>query len=310
MQVGDHATRIRLITTKATFFWCDSDMMDGLAADEVCAECGKCRISVTQEYHHALVGNGACWNSEKRHPNVEWPATPWNEQMGVSLVETCSQACRTWTSTPGNQPCTGFDTRKTHGTDLYCVLYWGSEVMQIKPRSGTMDCYKMIPTGERSFPFLAWDSHCSLEENNARHYVATTHSFPDSEQACEEFCMDWDECTAFSFKYSDTNDCWAFKQCILEPATEQLSAPVNQEEYLVTRSFKPFPGPTSQGLKSFPFMAAGSVCKNHAHSNMRELKEPVSKKACAEFCSDWDECNAYSFVIRKQDLLSGLQRMR
>jgi len=83
---------------------------------------------------------------------------------------------------------------------------------------------------------------------------------------------------------------------------EQLSAPLNPEEYLVTRSFKPFPGPTSQGLKSFPFMAAGSICKNHGHSNMRELKEPVSKQACAEFCSDWDECNAYSFLIMKQKI--------
>jgi len=100
---------------------------------------------------HALVGQGACWNSESTHPEFAWPSIPWNPEMGVSLKETCLQACRDWSSTPGNQPCTGFDTREYHGTSIYCVIYWGSEVTQIKPRSGgPMDCYKMKLSG--SYP--------------------------------------------------------------------------------------------------------------------------------------------------------------
>merc|ERR1719336_2232536 len=362
--------------------YCDQDMVDGLAASEVCAECGKCRR--TQGYAH--VGKGACWDSENEHPQHAYAVTTWNPEMGVSLEETCFQACRNWGSKAGKQPCTGFDTRNTAGTDDHCVIYYGSEVTQIKPTSGgSMHCYKMTTTGERSFSFLAWDSQCRLEhkfeKNNARDYVAIKQAFPDSETACEEFCYEWDECTAFSFRYSDTNSCVAFKQCILEPATPQL----NQGEYLITRSSKPFPGPTSQGctpytaeqcraaaqlsgldeggngfefegdytqkgcyayssgehagkafyglggsyaeisnpitnrddtyrplgwdcssLKSFPFMAANSICKlgDAAHwtdkSKTRDLLEIDSERECAEFCSDWNECNAYTFVVMKQ----------
>merc|ERR1719346_775002 len=73
------------------------------------------------------------------------------------------------------------------------VRCWGNG-----PSHEKESCACPPPPAERSFSFLAWDSRCKLEKDNARSYVVIKAAFPDSEQACEQFCYDWDECIAFS----------------------------------------------------------------------------------------------------------------
>jgi len=88
----------------------------------------------------------------------------------------------------------------------------------------------------KSFSFEARESFCSFTADS---YVLQKIrvSNPASEQECEEFCSNWDECIAFSFwKYADQNHehmCIAFKECNdLDPATSSA-------EYVVTRSLIP-----------------------------------------------------------------------
>merc|ERR1719433_945272 len=106
--------------------------------------------------------------------------------------------------------------------------------------SGTLMCTEMAcgPTREkekRLFPFVAYEYCSKSGEKDSRDYALTFGVHPASEQACEEFCNDWDECTAFSFwSREDGNQCIAFKEC---KELEHLN--MLQAKYVITRSSNP-----------------------------------------------------------------------
>merc|ERR1719499_1590492 len=169
--------------------------------------------------------------------------------------------------------------------------------------SGTLMCTEMAcgPTTEekkRLFPFVAYEYCSKSGAKDSRDYALTFGVHPASEQACEEFCSDWDECTAFSFwSRENGNKCLAFKEC---KELEHIN--MLQAKYVITRSSKPLFEFFS--LKPFPFMASDSYCSvSHQKMNKNNWRDyvttegvsPPAEQTCAEFCSDWDECVAYSF---------------
>merc|ERR1711953_278541 len=93
----------------------------------------------------------------------------------------------------------------------------------------------------KSFSFEARESYCSVTEDSWRDFWMTEGSHPASEQECEEFCSNWDECVAYSFWfYAEDNTagghmCMAFKEC------NNLTPTTSTAEYVVTRSLIPLP---------------------------------------------------------------------
>lgn len=158
---------------------------------------------------------------------------------------------------------------------------------------------------KHTYDFTAWDSICNIEESEDKsfqHYHTVKGALPASEQVCAQFCSDWDECTAYSFfRFAQGNACVAFKECHSLHYTKGPDAHsiVRLAESIITRSSRPFLTPES--LKSYRFLAKNSYCYGDFGDEQDAFRfaAPTSEQECEEFCSQWDECTAFSFWSRK-----------
>merc|ERR1719219_1493500 len=246
-------------------------------------------VCYKQVDEYKYVGNSYCRESdENAAPESMIPHLSWSGQV-FSLLE-CDVKCKVL----GLQACKAYH----FNTSGKCEIYkrFATTVKASQPNRAV--CYSRAEKEKRLFPFVAYEYCSKSGAKDSRDYALTFGVHPASEQACEEFCNDWDECTAFSFwSREDGNQCIAFKEC---KKLEHLN--MLQAKYVITRSSKPLFEFFS--LKPFPFMASESYCGVSSPDNNNSIwrdyvttegVSPPAEQSCAKFCSDWDECVAYSF---------------
>lgn len=201
-----------------------------------------------------------------------------NQEIEVSCRKSTSAVP---TQAPSERPCTcdqaGADYSEScrlKGNDDGCGLD-GSLLLGMGDCDSDADCVGLLTCGTDACPWNDGDDCCVIDEDLER---LTTHDFfceevkgrqrkskesVGSQDECEEFCLNWGECTAFTF-FPWLNLCFAYESCgyPLRPGTG------------TTVEF----GRSSSRRASWKLEKIGHECKSAGQS----LGKKSSVRECAE----------------------------